>query len=337
MDKEMLKHCLEKTLKMSQEMKTHFSREAKGKEDIRPFIVVGLEMENDEGEKVIAGGIAQMELEDDEHPVDTLPKMLSKLNEQGLEKFVWLCFVTEGYARSPIDSDNAEEIEKLRNLERGALEKEFNEKADTDIKEGIIATLFSWENESLVKTSFYKWGDDGLPVYEEDDEEIEIYRTEETEGKVPFTFNAFIRYCQMSEILNKEDDEDDEDDTTMWGEKYDYSKKPSFLEVWSVLTEDDDSRLSKKVKAKVTEFNMRAFTARVARECWAGIQEQIDKGELDEKEFTAHTEAVMSGDDENAKIELVAQLVKKYSLLGNSIALASGQQEIPDDISELLG
>lgn len=334
MDKKMLEHCLESSLKMSQEMKTHFSREANGKEDIRPFIIVGLEMENDEGEKVIAGGVAPMELQDDEHPVDTLPKMLNELNKQGLEKFAWLCFITEGYARSPIDSDNAEEIEKLRNLERGALEKEFNEKADTDIKEGIIATLFSWENESLVMTSFYKWGDDGLPIFDEINNEIDLQRTEEMDGKIPFIFNAFVKYCQMSEMLNNEDDEKD---TTMWGEKYDYSKKPSFAEVWSVLTEDDDSRVSKKVRAKVTEFNMRAFTARVARDCWAGIQEQIDKGELDEKEFTAHTEAVMSGDDENAKMELVAQLVKKYSLLGNSIALASGRQEIPNDISELLG
>ncbi len=336
MDKKMLEHCLESSLKMSQEMKTHFSREAKGKEDIRPFVIIGLEMENDEGEKVIAGGIAPMELKDDEHPVDTLPKMLSELNKQGLEKFAWLCFITEGYARSAIDSNNAEEIEKIKNQERGALEKEFNEKADTDIKEGIIATLFTWENESLVMTSFYKWGDDGLPVYEEINNEIDLQRTAEMDGKVPFTFNAFIKYCQMSEILNDEDDEEGES-KTMWSEKYDNSKKPSFAEVWSVLTEDDDSRVSKKVREKVNDFNMRAFTVRVARECWAEIQEQINKGELDEKEFTANTQAVMEGDDENAKMELVAQLVKKYSLLGNSIALASGRQEMPNDISELLG
>lgn len=336
MDKEMLEHCLESSLKMSQEMKTYFSREAKGKEDLRPFVIVGLEMEDDEGNKFVGGGLAEIELKNDEHPVDALPKMLSDLNKEGLEKFAWLSFITEGYARSAVsDSKEAEELVELLNQERGALEKEFNEKADTDVKEGIIATLFSWENESIVMTSFYKWGDDGLPIYEEVDNETGIQRTEEMDGKVPYIFNAFIRYCQMCEMLK---DELDEEETKVFGGlNYDYSKKPSFAEVWSVLTEDDDSRVSKKVKAKVIEFNMRAFTARVAKECWAGIQEEINKGELDEKEFITNTEAIMAGDDENAKMELVAQLVKKYSLLGNSIALASGQQEMPDDISELLG
>jgi len=336
MDKEMLEHCLESSLKMSQEMKTHFSREAKGKEDLHPFVIVGLEMEDDEGNKFVGGGLAQIELKNDEHPVDALPKMLSDLNEEGLEKFAWLSFITEGYARSAVsNSKEAEELVELLNQERGALEKEFNEKVDTDVKEGIIATLFTWENEHLVMTSFYKWGDDCLPIYEEINNETGIQRTEEADGKVPYIFNAFIKYCQMCEMLK---DELDEEETKVFGShNYDYSKKPSFAEVWSVLTEDDDSRVSKKVKAKVIEFNMRAFTARVAKECWAGIQEEINKGELDEKEFTTNTEAIMAGDDENAKMELVAQLVKKYSLLGNSIALASGQQEIPDDISELLG
>lgn len=336
MDKEMLEHCLESSLKMSQEMKTHFSREAKGKEDLHPFVIVGLEMEDDEGNKFVGGGLAQIELKNDEHPVDALPKMLSDLNKEGLEKFAWLSFITEGYARSAVkDSKEAEELVELLNQERGALEKEFNEKVDTDVKEGIIATLFTWENEHLVMTSFYKWGDDCLPIYEEINNETGIQRTEEADGKVPYIFNAFIKYCQMCEMLK---DELDEEETKVFGNhNYNYSKKPSFAEVWSVLNEDNDSRVSKKVKAKVIEFNMRAFTARVARECWAGIQEQINKGELDEKEFTTNTEAIMTSDDENAKMELVAQLVKKYSLLGNSIALATGQEGIPDDISELLG
>ena len=45
----------------------------------------------------------------------------------------------------------------------------------------------------------------------------------------------------------------------------------------------------------------------------------------------------MEGTDENAKMALIEELVKKYSLSGNSFALSAGLHKVPDDISELLG
>lgn len=119
--------------------------------------------------------------------------------------------------------------------------------------------------------------------------------------------------------------------------KYDLSKKPTFLEVWSVITEDDDNRVSKKLRKRVQEFANRAFTARIARECWAGIQEQINKGELNEDEFMSKTNDIMEGTDESAKMALIQELVNKYSLVGNAFALSAGLDEVPNDISELLG
>ena len=210
--REMLAGCVYQTLQMSKKMKSHFSEQAKGKIDIEPFIVVGLDITDDEGNRVMGGGIVELEREN-EHPVDALPKLLSKLHEEGLEKFAWLCFIVEGYSRC-VDKDDKEGLEKLRHQERGELEKEFNEKIDTNVKEGIIATIFSWAGDCITMTSFYKWGDDGLPIYEEEDEDemlkADVGRTSETEGRIPNIFDAFIKYCQMSELLNTSTEGEDE-------------------------------------------------------------------------------------------------------------------------------
>lgn len=208
--KEMLAGCLYQTLEMSKKMKTHFSEQAKGKVDIQPFIVVGLDGEDEEGNHIIGGGVVELQIEN-EHPVDALPKLLSKLHEEGLQKFAWLSFIIEGYSRR-VDKDDKEGVEKLRNQERGELEKEFNEKIDTDVEEGIIATIFSWTGDCITMTSFYKWGDDGLPIYEEEDEMLktDVKRTSETEGRIPDIFDAFIKYCQMSELLNTNTEGEDE-------------------------------------------------------------------------------------------------------------------------------
>lgn len=337
MDKEMLEKCLESSLKMSQQMKVHFSRLASGKEDIRPFVVIGMELKNDDDETIVGGCVAPVIFKGKEHPVDALPHTLNKLHEEGLEKFNWLCFITEGYVRSAENATEASELEKLLDAERGAMEKEFNEKPDTNVREGIIASLFSWENQSLVMTSLYKWGDDGLPIFDEIDNKAGITPTPEMSGRVPFVFNAFIKYCQMCEELKNQNEENKKNPIFFGEEKYDFSKKPSFSELWSFLNSDDDNRVSKKIAKKVSNFNMRVFTLRVAKECWAGIQEQIDKGELDEQEFTANVGKIMSGDDEQAKMDLIGQLVTKYSLLGNAMAHHLGQKEMPNDISELLG
>ena len=120
-------------------------------------------------------------------------------------------------------------------------------------------------------------------------------------------------------------------------DKYDLSKKPTFLEFCSFVNENDDNRVSKKLRKRVFEFNSRAFTARVARECWTGIQEQINKGELNEDEFMSKAYAIMESTDESAKMALIQELVKKYSLTGNAFALSAGLDEVPNDISELLG
>ncbi len=202
--KEMLAGCLYQTLQMSKKMKSHFSEQANGKIDIQPFIVVGLDGEDEEGNHIIGGGVVELQIEN-EHPVDALPKLLSKLHEEGLQKFAWLSFIIEGYSRR-VEITDKEGLEKLRHQERGELEKEFNEKIDTDVEEGIIASIFSWTGDCIAMTSYYKWGDDGLPIYEEEDEDkmlkADVGRTSEMEGRIPDIFDAFIKYCQMCELLN---------------------------------------------------------------------------------------------------------------------------------------
>jgi len=126
------------------------------------------------------------------HPTDTLPAMLSGLLEgmterYGTPKFLWLAYVVEGYCRPTMTE---EEMEKAK---RGELEEEYKSNPDTNIREGIIATVYPWDGEAVAQTLLYRYDDNGMPVFDDIDESQEVGKA--GGGAIPDLFQMFITHC----------------------------------------------------------------------------------------------------------------------------------------------
>jgi hypothetical protein len=337
MNKEMLVGCATQTVEMVKHNKTEICRENKGASDVSPFLVVGIPVEDEEGNKAIGGAVVHLDISEN-HPVDELPYALSDLHQEGMTDFVWIMFVTEGYAR------RANITEQDLEAPRGTLEKEFAEKPDTDICEGIIATLFASTGEAVTATCFYKYGDDGLPMYEEADyTSCDGGEEDKPQGLVADTFGSFMKYCQAWDTLNEVSEAVGNSDnpliTTADVSSLNMKKVPNFLTVWQVATDDcpTDKKVAKKMKKQVAEFMGKSFMLKVTKECWQAITDKSEKGELDLDTFMAKMEAVMTSDDDEAKENFIAELTKTYSVSAQALMFALGKNEVPDDISGLVG
>jgi hypothetical protein len=127
------------------------------------------------------------------HPKDTLPVMLDGLlqgmtNQYGTPKFLWLAYVVEGYCR-PAMTD--EEMEKAQ---RGEMEEDYKQNPSTDVREGIIATVYPWDGEAIAQTLLYRYDDNGMPVFDEADDFQEVGKT--GGGNIPDLFQMFITHCR---------------------------------------------------------------------------------------------------------------------------------------------
>jgi hypothetical protein len=340
-NEEILTVCAKQTVEMTKHGKTEVCRDNKGASDVPPFVVVGMEVQDDDGNQAIGGGIIQMDLENGNHPVDELPYVLSDLHQEGMTDFMWLMFVTEGYARR---TDITDITEADLNAPRGTLEKEFAEKPDTNICEGIIATLFAKSGEAVTATCFYKYGDDGLPVYEEAEYTYCDGGDEnKPQGLVADTFGAFMKYCEAWDTLNEASQAVQNSDNPLFTKEdvasLDMKKMPNFLTVWQVFTDDlpNSKKVAKKMKEQVAEFMSKSFMLKVTKECWQAITDKSEKGELDLDAFMAKMEIVMTGTDEEAKENFIAELTKSYSVSAQALMFALGKSQVPDDISGLVG
>ena len=124
----------------------------------------------------------------DGHPTDTLPLMLSALAEAMVDKFSsvrwnWLAYVVEGYA-SP--SQNGELPEGWH---RGMLEEEYKTNPLSDVREGLIVSIYSWDGDTNCVSVFYRYDDNGLHIFDEADEQGE------TGGTIADIFKAFTMAC----------------------------------------------------------------------------------------------------------------------------------------------
>lgn len=108
---------------------------------------------------------------------------------------------------------------------------------------------------------------------------------------------------------------------------------PTFYEVWSVMVSGDET--DDETKSKVHAFMALGFTARIAKEVWQGLQQDIGEGKVSESEFMAHMANIMASDDEEAKSKLVSEITNKYSLTAHLVKLANGEGSVPDDLSSL--
>jgi len=203
-EKEVLEKALISTMDLMKAMKSSACEENKGHTDLNPMVVVGLDIKDDEGNEGLGGQVVEMELSKGEHPVDVLPKMLSDLAESGLHQFRFIMFLVEGFARRATTEEGQKELANLTEdggYERGALEKDFHENPASNVEEGIIGTAFAWTGESATLAQFYKYGDDGLPIYDEENADVTTYdKGNEQQGKVPDVFYKFIKYCHLVQM-----------------------------------------------------------------------------------------------------------------------------------------
>ena len=125
----------------------------------------------------------------DGHPTETLPMMLSVLAEMMNDKFSsvrwnWLAYVVEGYASPSLGGEMPE------GWHRGMLEEEYKMNPTSDVREGLIVSMYSWEGESIGATVFYRYDDNGLPVYDEPN-----LSEQRMEGTIAEIFTAFTEAC----------------------------------------------------------------------------------------------------------------------------------------------
>lgn len=124
------------------------------------------------------------------HPTDNLGFILNEIANKLDEKnetmrWEWLAYIVEGYAKRNPDENEA------KNHERGTYERDFKNNPSSDVSEGIIITIFTWEGESVCRTQLYHYGDDGLPVWSES-----IDPEHAPEGLIPEIFHGFTIYCK---------------------------------------------------------------------------------------------------------------------------------------------
>ena len=127
------------------------------------------------------------------HPTDTLPMMLSAIAEMMLDKFSsvrwnWLAYVVEGYA-SPSLADETPE-----GWHRGMLEEEYKTNPTSDVREGLIVSMYSWDGSTNCATVFYRYDDKGLPIFDGDDEMLGV-----AGGNIADIFKAFTQACHACE------------------------------------------------------------------------------------------------------------------------------------------
>lgn len=132
----------------------------------------------------------------DGHPAEHLPLMLGALGEglanrmetEGSVRWKWLAFVVEGYAKPATDNLPDE-------WERGQYEEEYKTNPATDIREGIIVSVFCWDGTRMGATVFYRYDDNGLPVYEEP----QLSDSNGLGGNISDIFVAFTEACHAYE------------------------------------------------------------------------------------------------------------------------------------------
>jgi hypothetical protein len=122
------------------------------------------------------------------HPTDTLPQLLSALIEameehNGSTEYSWLAYVVEGYYRPDTN-------EMPVGWQRGDLEQEYKDNPVSDVREGIVCTVYPWDGECQALTIPVSVGDNGLPVFGDFVNEGGIGG-----GTIPLIFEGFRKFC----------------------------------------------------------------------------------------------------------------------------------------------
>jgi hypothetical protein len=299
-------------------MKSHGCRENNGKTDLPPLVLVGKQLpaDDEDVEMRIGVGVVMMEMENGDHPVEHLPILLSQLNDNvDMSDVVFLAFLVEGYSRDTKAETYSEAVKEHQQF--GSMEEDFLNNPNTDVKEGLIATIYSMDGTSGSMACFYKYGDDGLPIYE-DDTEISWSDDLDDNGRVPAIFHSFIKYLDMAKLVK--DNNDDEP-----------VEVPTYEELFDCLNDDNLSQLP----PKMADFMAKAYSIVIAREMMEAIREKYENGDTILDELIEKAEKAFTSGNHEEITAYIGETVSKFSLTGNMLLTA--KHGVPNDISELLG
>lgn len=152
---------------------------------IHPMLVIGYGEAIEDG-----GGIIELDLQNGSHPAVVLPQVLNDLQQSGhLEKWSWLCLITEAFIDKRIGTDE--------NYERGQAEQDYKENPFTSVKETMVASIFTYDFQQFGAFQTFALDDFGKPVYDEVEFQDE---GQDTEGVIPFVFRSFTEFCHIQEI-----------------------------------------------------------------------------------------------------------------------------------------
>lgn len=122
---------------------------------------------------------------------DTIPVLLEMVVEQMknlnvMPHLAWVGYICEGYSTPNNDADYA----------HGEMEAEYKNNPATEIREGIIVTVYDWNGNGLAQNILYRYDDHGMPQFSDDDV-LEASLPAGTDGGVvSHLFQQFLAYCR---------------------------------------------------------------------------------------------------------------------------------------------
>ena len=134
----------------------------------------------------------------DGNPVVNLPVVLERSFREGIRRFDSVSFVSDVYLKGVPLSEFERVKDEVLSLD---FESELANNPFTDVVEAVCCFTFSWTGESRVSVSQYVKGDDGLPVYVDDDVSSGEFLHEQTEvigGTVREILESFVNKCKVS-------------------------------------------------------------------------------------------------------------------------------------------
>lgn len=131
------------------------------------------------------------------HKEDVVDCIEDVVKAMPIAKFDFIILAVEGYTRAFTNADEGRE--KVKEMMRGDLQKEFQENPFTDVSEAHVITAINWGAEKLWHSvAPYKYDDHGVPQFSEPKAEVCEITEDSDMGRIPDTLIAICQYMEMA-------------------------------------------------------------------------------------------------------------------------------------------
>jgi hypothetical protein len=131
------------------------------------------------------------------HKEDVVDCIEDVVKAMPIAKFDFIILAVEGYTRSFTDPEEGRA--NMKNMNRGDLQKEFQENPFTDVCEAHVITAINWGADKLWHSvAPYKYDDQGIPQFSEPKAEVCELKEDSEFGRIPDTLIAICQYMEMA-------------------------------------------------------------------------------------------------------------------------------------------